>query len=97
MPKTSDRAASGRVVITGLGAVTPVGKSVPEMWDGLLKGKSGVGLIRQFDTAKIACKIGAEVPDWVAEAQVGRGRPVKPTASSSTPWWPPRKPFGNPG
>ena len=72
MPKTSDGAASGRVVITGLGAVTPVGKSVPEMWDGLLKGKSGVGLIRQFDTAKIACKIGAEVPDWVAEAQVGK-------------------------
>jgi 3-oxoacyl-[acyl-carrier-protein] synthase II len=72
MPKRSEGTASGRVVITGLGAVTPVGKSVPEMWDALLQGKSGVGLIRQFDTSKLACKIGAEVPDWSPEAQVGK-------------------------
>src|SRR5512136_1893356 len=65
-------AASGRAVITGLGAVTPVGKSVPEMWDNLLAGKSGIGLIRQFDTGMIPCKIGAEVPDWKADEQLGR-------------------------
>jgi 3-oxoacyl-[acyl-carrier-protein] synthase II len=42
------------------------------MWDNLLAGKSGIGLIRQFDTSKVACKIGAEVPDWQAEEQVGK-------------------------
>jgi 3-oxoacyl-[acyl-carrier-protein] synthase II len=72
MPIPSDTAASGRAVITGLGAVTPVGKNVPEMWDSLLKGKSGIGPIRQFDTAMVACKIGAEVPDWNPEAEVGK-------------------------
>ncbi len=72
MPKPSDRPASGRAVITGMGAVTPVGKSVPEMWDGLLQGKSGIGLIRQFDTGLLSCKIGAEVQDWNAEGLLGR-------------------------
>ena len=72
MPNQNKTAASGRAVITGLGAVTPVGRSVPEMWDNLLKGKSGIGLISQFDTGMIACKVGAEVPDWKAEEQVGR-------------------------
>jgi len=72
MTNQSSTAGSGRAVITGLGAVTPVGKSVPEMWDSLLKGSSGIGLIRQFDTGLIACKVGAEVPGWVAEEQVGK-------------------------
>ena len=68
----NNAAASGRAVITGLGTVTPVGKSVPEMWNSLLAGKSGIGLIRQFDTGMIPCKIGAEVPDWKADEQLGR-------------------------
>jgi 3-oxoacyl-[acyl-carrier-protein] synthase II len=72
MSNQNSPAAAGRAVITGLGVVTPVGKSVPEMWDCLLKGKSGIGLIRQFDTAMIPCKIGAEVPDWRAEERLGR-------------------------
>jgi 3-oxoacyl-[acyl-carrier-protein] synthase II len=72
MANRNEAGASGRVVITGLGAVTPVGKSVPEMWDNLLQGRSGIGLIRQFDTGKIACKTGAEVPDWNPEAQLGK-------------------------
>jgi 3-oxoacyl-[acyl-carrier-protein] synthase II len=42
------------------------------MWDGLLAGRSGIGLIRQFDTAAVACKVGAEVPAWNAEDLLGR-------------------------
>jgi 3-oxoacyl-[acyl-carrier-protein] synthase II len=72
MSNHNERATSGRAVITGMGAVTPVGKSVPEMWDSLLKEKSGIGLISQFDTGMIPCKVGAEVPDWIAEEQVGK-------------------------
>jgi 3-oxoacyl-[acyl-carrier-protein] synthase II len=72
MTNRNETPASGRAVITGMGAVTPVGKNVPEMWNNLMQGKSGIGLIRQFDTSNIPCKIGAEVPDWNPEAEVGK-------------------------
>jgi 3-oxoacyl-[acyl-carrier-protein] synthase II len=50
-----------RVVVTGLGAVTPVGNTVPEMWNALLSGKSGIGLTQAFDTAQFSSKVSAEV------------------------------------
>ena len=50
-----------RVVVTGLGAVTPIGTGVDQYWSGLLEGKSGVGLITHFDTANHSVKIAAEV------------------------------------
>mgnify|MGYP000855916997 CR=1 FL=1 len=50
-----------RVVITGMGAVTPVGNTVDEMWDGLINGKNGIDFITQFDTSKMKVKIGGEV------------------------------------
>ncbi|HEY3364764.1 MAG TPA: beta-ketoacyl-ACP synthase II [Symbiobacteriaceae bacterium] len=56
---------SRRVVITGLGAVTPLGLSVGEFWEGLKAGRSGVGLITRFDTEAFECKIAAEVKGWV--------------------------------
>ncbi len=50
-----------RVVVTGLGALTPIGNTVPEFWDGLVAGKTGAGLITRFDTeafdVKFACEI----------------------------------------
>ena len=39
-----------RVVVTGLGAITPIGNSVAEFWDGIRKGKVGIGEITKFDT-----------------------------------------------
>lgn len=39
-----------RVVITGIGAVTPIGNSVPEFWEGLTSGKNGIAPITRFDT-----------------------------------------------
>ncbi len=50
-----------RVVVTGLGAVTPIGLSVDEYWESMLEGKSGVAPISYFDTAEYDTKIAAEV------------------------------------
>lgn len=50
-----------RVVITGLGAVTPLGNSVEEYWDGVIAGRSGVGMISKFDYADYPTKIAAEI------------------------------------
>jgi 3-oxoacyl-[acyl-carrier-protein] synthase II len=53
-----------RVVITGLGAITPVGLSVSAFWESLIAGRSGVGRITRFDPANIEVQIGAEVKDF---------------------------------
>lgn len=53
-----------RVVITGLGAVTPLGLSVQETWTQTLAGKSGVGPITRFDASPFACHIAAEVKNF---------------------------------
>lgn len=50
-----------RVVVTGLGCVSPVGTTVAESWANLLAGKSGIDLITQFDAANFACKFAGEV------------------------------------
>ena len=50
-----------RVVITGLGAITPIGNNLAEYWAGLLEGRNGVGDITLFDASKHACQIAAEV------------------------------------
>ncbi len=50
-----------RVVVTGLGAITPLALNVKEMWAGLLAGRSGVALITQFDASGLPCRIAAEV------------------------------------
>src|SRR6267143_787639 len=53
-----------RVVITGLGVVTPVGNDLETFWKNLVQGKSGIGRIQTFDTANYDCKIGGEVRDF---------------------------------
>ncbi len=53
-----------RVVITGLGTLTPIGNNVSQFWDALLRGVSGAGLITRFDTTNFKCKIAAEVKDF---------------------------------
>jgi 3-oxoacyl-[acyl-carrier-protein] synthase II len=61
-----------RVVITGVGAVTPMGNDVPTMWDNLLAGRSGVDHITRFDTTDLKVKIAAEVKDFDPEGIFGR-------------------------
>ncbi len=55
---------SRRVVITGMGALTPIGNTVDEYWNGLKEGKVGIGPITQFDTTNFKTTLGAEVKDF---------------------------------
>lgn len=55
-----------RVVVTGLGAITPLGNSIDELWANLLAGQSGVGLITKFDTTHFKTKFAAEVKNFNA-------------------------------
>ena len=53
-----------RVVVTGLGALTPLGNNVPDFWQGLIAGKNGVGLITHFNTENYKTKFACEVKDF---------------------------------
>jgi hypothetical protein len=53
-----------RVVVTGLGAVTPIGNDVPSYWEGLSTGRNGVAGITLFDASRHACRFAAEVKDF---------------------------------
>ncbi|RLD58868.1 MAG: beta-ketoacyl-[acyl-carrier-protein] synthase II [Bacteroidetes bacterium] len=53
-----------RVVVTGLGALTPIGNNVGDLWDSLVKGKSGAGPITNFDASKFNTKFACELKDF---------------------------------
>ena len=53
-----------RVVVTGMGAVTPLGDSVDEYWKSLVKGKSGIGPMTLADPTEYPCKVAGEIPDF---------------------------------
>ncbi len=53
-----------RVVVTGLGCISPVGNTVADSWSSLLAGQSGIDTIQSFDPANYACKIAGEVKDF---------------------------------
>lgn len=55
---------SKRVVVTGLGAITPVGNTVKDFWSGLISGKNGVGPITHFDSTNFKTRFAAEVKDF---------------------------------
>lgn len=59
-----------RVVVTGLGAVTPIGNNVKDFWAGIREGKVGIGSITKFDTTDYKVKIAAEVKDFNAKDHV---------------------------
>ena len=59
-----------RVVITGLGAITPIGNTVEEFWNGIKNGTVGIGPITKFDTTEYKVKIAAEVKDFVAKERM---------------------------
>jgi len=59
-----------RVVVTGLGCVTPVGNDVQTFWDSLVAGRHGFGTITRFDTSGMKAKLAAEVKDFVPEDYV---------------------------
>ena len=61
-----------RVVVTGLGALTPLGHTAPETWENLLKGVSGAGPITHFDASKFKTRFACEVKDFKATDYIDR-------------------------
>ena len=59
-----------RVVITGLGAITPIGNTVDEFWEGIKEGRCGIGAITKFDTSDYKVKIAAEVKGFSAKERM---------------------------
>ena len=56
--------SSNRVVITGLGAISPLGLTVNDMWSGLCAGKVGIDTITAFNPVDFTCKIAGQVPEY---------------------------------
>lgn len=69
IPSKNDRP---RVVITGIGSITPLGNSTRELWEGLLAGQSGIRRITQFDASNLPCQIAGEIQDFKAEDHIDR-------------------------
>ena len=57
-----------RVVVTGMGAITPLGNTIDDFWGNIVAGKSGVGLITKFDTSNFKTKFAAEVKEFIASS-----------------------------
>jgi len=62
--------SSARVVITGLGAITPLGLTVSDTWHGLCAGGCGIGEITAFDPVGFSCKLAGQVPDYKIQKYV---------------------------
>lgn len=61
-----------RVVVTGLGVISCIGKDVPTFWNSLIEGKSGIGTIESFDATGLTAQIAGEVKDFVFDAKLGK-------------------------
>ena len=79
MPQSSSTLSRRRVAVTGLGAVTPVGRTAAETWTNLVAGRSGIGPITQFDATLCPVKIAGEVRDF--DPTAARGPGVRPYGS----------------
>jgi 3-oxoacyl-[acyl-carrier-protein] synthase II len=61
-----------RVVVTGMGAVTPVGIGLTDFWEGLIAGRNGIGPITRFDATRFSSKLAAEIKEFHAENWIDR-------------------------
>ena len=61
-----------RVVVTGLGMITPLGNNVSETWESILKGRSGIALLDHFDTTDFTVRIGGSIKDLVLDDYIPR-------------------------
>jgi 3-oxoacyl-[acyl-carrier-protein] synthase II len=61
-----------RVVVTGMGCISPIGNDVNSLWGNVLAGKSGVGMITHYDTSQFKTKIAAQVKDFDAVERFGK-------------------------
>jgi 3-oxoacyl-(acyl-carrier-protein) synthase len=65
MNNVKDARGRSRVVITGIGAISPLGHTAEESWQSVLTGRSGIGPVTQFDASDLPCRIAGEVKDFV--------------------------------
>lgn len=77
-----DHQGRRRVVVTGVGAVTPVGLTAADTWQGLLVGRSGISLITRFDASVLPVRIAGEIRDFQPEAYMDR-KEVRRTSRAS--------------
>src|ERR1700746_237524 len=68
-----------RVVVTGIGLITPIGKDLKTFWENVVNGKSGVRRITQFDSSIFPCNIAGEVPDFVPTDYLSNPKDVRRT------------------
>ena len=61
-----------RVVVTGMGAITPIGHSVKEFWDSALEGKSGLDILTSFDHSAYPVHVAGEIKDFDPEKYMDR-------------------------
>lgn len=61
-----------RVVVTGVGAITPIGKNCNDFWDGIKEGRNGVDTITAFDVTDFKCKVAAEIKDFDASEYIDK-------------------------
>jgi len=66
-----------RTVVTGIGVVSPVGIGKTEFWNNLLKGKTGIGLLRAFSSENLPSKLAAEIPDFQPEKYIREKKFIK--------------------
>lgn len=67
-----------RVVVTGLGVVTPLGCGVPYVWDALIHSRSGLGTIATCDASDLACQVAGEIPRGDGEGEFNPDRYIEP-------------------
>ena len=80
-----------RVVVTGMGMVTPVGRDLESTWSSLLAGRSGVGPITLFDARTFPTRIAAEVHDFRLDDYIDdAARWAEHSGTPSSPWPPAR-------
>ena len=77
-----DHLGRRRVVVTGVGAVTPVGLTAADTWQGLLVGRSGISLITRFDASVLPVRIAGEIRGFQPEAYMDR-KEVRRTSRAS--------------
>ena len=70
--RNEPRSLDERIVVTGMGAITPVGLTVPAYWDGLVHGRNGIGPITLFDPGRLAVRIAAQVKDFDPVPALGK-------------------------
>ena len=77
-----------RVVVTGMGAVTPLGLDVSSSWEGICAGRSGAATITQFDASAFTTRFSASVKDFSVEGYLETEMRGAWILLSSSAWWP---------